>query len=310
MKFSVLIPSYKPQYLREAVESVVNQTYTDWELIVVDDCSPSDLHAIVAPFLQDQRVHYYRNEKNCGAVNLVDNWNICLGHCTGDYVINIGDDDRLLPCCLEEYRKLIDRHPGLNVYHCRTEIINEQGVVTDLQEPRQEWESALSLVWHRWDFREKQYIGDFCYDTEYLKSVGGYFRIPLAWYSDEITATMAAKEKGIANTNAFCFQYRVNSQTITRSTTNAKLKIEAFITQYQWYTAFLDDMAREALSADDRRYLDTIDTQRRKALLLGAKRLCTTYAKGNPFRMVWCYRQLHHLGIGRSMFFKWYIQSF
>lgn len=310
MKFSVLIPSYKPQYLREAVKSVINQTYTDWELIVVDDCSPSDLHAIVSPFLQDQRVHYYRNEKNCGAVNLVDNWNICLGHCTGDYVINIGDDDRLLPCCLEEYRKLIDRHPGLNVYHCRTEIINEQGVVTDLQEPRQEWESALSLVWHRWDFREKQYIGDFCYDTKYLKSVGGYFRIPLAWYSDEITATMAAKEKGIANTNAFCFQYRVNSQTITRSTTNAKLKTEAFITQYQWYTAFLDDMAREALSADDRRYLDTIDTQRRKALLLGAKRLCTTYAKGNPFRMVWCYRQLHHLGIGRSMFFKWYIQSF
>lgn len=310
MKFSVLIPSYKPQYLREAVKSVINQTYTDWELIVVDDCSPSDLHAIVSPFLQDQRVHYYRNEKNCGAVNLVDNWNICLGHCTGDYVINIGDDDRLLPCCLEEYQKLIDRHPGLNVYHCRTEIINEQGVVTDLQEPRQEWESALSLVWHRWDFREKQYIGDFCYDTEYLKSVGGYFRIPLAWYSDEITATMAAKEKGIANTNAFCFQYRVNSQTITRSTTNVKVKIEAFITQYQWYTAFLDDMAREALSADDRRYLDTIDTQRRKALLLGAKRLCTTYAKGNPFRMVWCYRQLHHLGIGRSMFFKWYIQSF
>lgn len=310
MKFSILIPSYKPQYLREAVESVVNQTYTDWELIVVDDCSPSDLHAIVASFLQDQRVHYYRNEKNCGAVNLVDNWNICLGHCTGDYVINIGDDDRLLPCCLEEYRKLIDRHPGLNVYHCRTEIINEQGVVTDLQEPRQEWESALSLVWHRWDFREKQYIGDFCYDTEYLKSVGGYFRIPLAWYSDEITATMAAKEKGIANTNAFCFQYRVNSQTITCSTDNVKVKIEAFITQYQWYTAFLDDMAREALSADDRRYLDTIDTQRRKALLLGAKRLCTTYAKGNPFRMVWCYRQLHHLGIGRSMFFKWYIQSF
>ena len=121
---------------------------------------------------------------------------------------------------------------------------------------------------------------------------------------------LSAKEKGIANTNAFCFQYRVNSQTITCSTDNVKVKIEAFITQYQWYTAFLDDMAREALSADDRRYLDTIDTQRRKALLLGAKRLCTTYAKGNPFRMVWCYRQLHHLGIGRSMFFKWYIQSF
>lgn len=309
MKFSVTIPSYKPQYLREAVESVVKQTYSDWELIVVDDCSPSDLHTIIEPFLKDERVRYYRNEKNCGAVNLVDNWNICLSYCTGDYVICIGDDDRLLPCCLEEYRRLMDSHPGLNVYHCRTEIINEQGAVTDLQEPRPEWESALSLVWHRWDYREKQFIGDFCYDVKYLKSAGGYYNLPLAWYTDEITAALAAKDQGIANTQTFCFQYRSNSQTITKSTSNAKAKIEALIVQYQWYSAFIDEMASRELSADDRRYLETIDTPRRKATLLAAKRFCTAYAKGRPWRMVWCYRRLRHLGIGKAMFLKWCIAS-
>lgn len=310
MKFSVTIPAYKPQFLKEAVKSVLCQTYREWELIVVDDCSPSNLHAIIEPFLKDERVHYYRNEQNCGAVNVVDNWNICLNYCTGDYVICMGDDDCLLHGCLEEYRQLIEHHPGLNVYHCRTEIINEQGIVTDLQEPRQEWETALSLVWHRWDYREKQYIGDFCYDTKYLKSAGGYFKLPLAWYSDEITATIAAKDKGIANTQAFCFQYRINSHTITSSTANARVKIEALIAQYRWYSAFLADMASTQLSEDDQRYLDTIDTPRRKATLLAAKRFCTAYTKGLPWRMVWCYRQLRHLHINWTLFLKWYIMSY
>ena len=66
MKFSVAIPAYKPQFLKEAIESVQAQSFTDWELIIVDDCSPADLRSIVAPFLLDSRISYYRNEKNFG----------------------------------------------------------------------------------------------------------------------------------------------------------------------------------------------------------------------------------------------------
>ena len=75
MKFSVTIPTYKSRFLKEAIESVVGQTYADWELVIVDDCSPEPLKEIVEPFLSDSRISYYRNEKNCGAVNVVDNWN-------------------------------------------------------------------------------------------------------------------------------------------------------------------------------------------------------------------------------------------
>ena len=63
------------------------------------------------------RIRYYVNEKNCGAENVVDNWNICLGYARGDYVICMGDDDKLLSTCLKEYAKLIERYPGLGVYH-------------------------------------------------------------------------------------------------------------------------------------------------------------------------------------------------
>ena len=309
MTFTITIPAYKSQFLKEAIESVATQTYQDWELVIVDDCSPEDLRAVAEPFLKDSRIRYYRNEKNCGAVDVVDNWNICLEKATGDYIICIGDDDRLKPCCLEVYQSLIEAHPDLNVYHCLTEIIDETGTVIDAQEKRPEWESALSMLWNRWDHRNKQFIGDFCYRTSYLKAEGGYYKLPLAWGSDDITALRAAKEQGIANTQEVCFQYRNNGQTITSSADNAKIKIEAFVAQHCWFSAFLQEQSEKKLSEEDARYLHTIEAPRHKVIIKALGRYVPDYVKGNPVKLLWCYNRLKHLGTGRMMFLKWYYIS-
>ena len=310
MKFSITIPAYKSQFLAEAIGSVVAQSYADWELIIVDDCSPEDLRVIVTPYLTDSRIHYFRNEKNCGAVDVVDNWNICLSYCTGDYVICMGDDDRLLPCCLEEYRKLTEQFPDLNVYHARTEIIDEQGDTTSLQEQRPQWESALSFLWNRWDHRSQQFIGDFCYRIGYLKDAGGYYKMPLAWGSDDITALMAAKEHGIANTQAFCFQYRENAQTITSSTSNARTKIEARIAQLHWYEAFLSEMSALPLSATDKKYLQTIRQPQRKYFFKALDKDVPQFVRCSACRLVSCYRLLRPFHYSKVQFLKWYLKSF
>ncbi len=309
MKFSIIIPAYKSQFLAEAIESVVTQSYANWELIIVDDCSPENLGVIVKPYLKDSRISYHRNEKNCGATDVVDNWNICLGYCTGDYVVCMGDDDRLLPCCLEEYKALIERHPGLNVYHARTEIIDEHGTVNNMQEPRPQWESALSFLWNRWDHRNRQFIGDFCYHIGYLKRAGGYYKMPLAWGSDDITALLAASEKGIANTQSFSFQYRQNSQTITSSTANARIKIEARIAQLQWFDTFLSQIDDASMSADDARYLRTIQTPKWHYFFKALDKDVPAYVKGRPWRLLWCYRKLAPFHYGKVQYVKWYLKS-
>lgn len=309
MKFSVTIPAYKSRYLGEAVGSVVSQTFADWELIIVDDCSPEDLRTVVSPYLTDSRISYYRNERNCGAVDVVDNWNRCLDYCTGDYVICIGDDDRLLPCCLEEYAALINKHPGLHVYHARTQIINAEGQVVNLQEPRPEHESVLSLIWNRWASRNKQYIGDFCYDTKYLKQEGGYYKLPLAWGSDDVTAAKAADGLGIANTQAFCFQYRENPLTISSTTSHARLKIESTLAQYDWFAAFLENIDRSKLTPADSDYLLTIATPRQEYYRNSLAKDCIDYMKGNPLRLAWCRRQLRRLNYPGTTILKWYLKS-
>ena len=64
---SIIMPSYNTaQYITETIESVLNQTYTNWELIIVDDCSPDNTDQVVKSFLSDGRIRYLKNEKNSG----------------------------------------------------------------------------------------------------------------------------------------------------------------------------------------------------------------------------------------------------
>lgn len=216
MKFSITIPAYKQKFLYEAIESCLAQTYKDFELIIVDDASPEDLKSIVEQF-DDKRIRYYRNEKNCGALNVVDNWNICLGYAKGDYVICMGDDDRLLPNCLEEYSKLMDKHPCLNVYHGMTEIIDENTMITGMQEPRPEREGMYSMISGRLRNYRQQYIGDWVFKRTALEHINGYVKMPMAWGSDDLTSYVLAKDSGVANTQVPVFQYRISNLTISNS---------------------------------------------------------------------------------------------
>lgn len=255
MKFSITIPAYKTAYLKECIESILTQTYTDFELIIVNDASPEDLTSIVHSF-DDPRIRYYINEKNCGAINVVDNWNKCLNYATGDYIICMGDDDKLLPTCLEEYNKLIERHPNLGVYHAWTQIIDEKSDIVRMQETRPEIESVYSMMWGRWSGRI-QFIGDFLFDRKILLRNGGFYKLPLAWASDDITAYIAAQNIGIANMQVPGFQYRINSLTISNNG-NAKIKLMAIKQEGEWYKQFLMNKSQT---------LDDIDNTFRKMLL-------------------------------------------
>ena len=238
-KFSILIPAYKVLFLKEAINSIVGQTYKNWELIIVDDCSPNDLKSIVDEF-DDLRIQFYRNERNCGAINVVDNWNKCLSYASGDYVICMGDDDILPPTSLERYNDLICKYPDIKVFHGRTELIDENNKSIALMEPRDVEESSLSLIYYRWKGRY-QFIGDFCFETKALRNLGGFYKLPMAWGSDDISVVrQAALGGGIINSNEILFKYRDNRLSISNSGSLLK-KLDAIYLEETWYEAFLNN---------------------------------------------------------------------
>lgn len=105
MKFSVLLPTKnRLEYLKYAVSSVLLQDYSDWEVIVSDNCSGEDVKGYVDS-LRDSRVKYVRCSTPC---SVTENWNNALDHSDSDYVIMLGDDDCLLQGALSCYSKLLN----------------------------------------------------------------------------------------------------------------------------------------------------------------------------------------------------------
>jgi glycosyltransferase involved in cell wall biosynthesis len=236
IKFTIAIPAYKSKFLKENIDSILCQTVSSFELIIVNDDSPEDIDSIIKKY-HDPRILYFKNEKNCGAINVVDNWNICLSYASGEYFVLMGDDDKMEPNYLDEFSNLIVRYPGLDVYHCRSKIIDEKSNYISITEARPEYESVYSEIWHRIIGRT-QFISDFMFHTEPLKSKGGFYKMPLAWASDDITAYLASTKLGIANTNLPIFIYRQHSQTIT-NTGDFEIKLLAIESEKKWINEFL-----------------------------------------------------------------------
>ena len=104
VKVSILMNGYNSQkYLKEAIDSVYAQTFKDWEIIFVDNCSTDDTKKIVDSY--DDKIKYYKTEKNIllGAAR-----NFGLQYCQGEYIAFLDTDDIWLENKLEQQIKVMD----------------------------------------------------------------------------------------------------------------------------------------------------------------------------------------------------------
>ena len=96
---SIIMPSYNTaKFISETIESVLAQTYTNWELIIVDDCSTDNTDEVVKSFLSDNRIKYIKNEKNSGAAI---SRNRALRESKGKWIAFLDSDDLWMPEKLE-----------------------------------------------------------------------------------------------------------------------------------------------------------------------------------------------------------------
>ena len=112
------MPVYKTpeNYLREAIESILNQTFTDFEFLILDDC-PEDRREDIVKSYQDPRIKYYQNEVNLG---ISDARNRLLELAQGEYLAIFDHDDISKPARLEQQVAFLDQHPDYGVVSCQS----------------------------------------------------------------------------------------------------------------------------------------------------------------------------------------------
>ena len=123
---SVIMPSWNTgKFIAESIQSVINQTYSNWELIIVDDCSNDNTDSVVKQFLSDSRIKYFKNEHNSGAAVTR---NKALREANGEWIAFLDSDDLWLPEKLEKQIDFMISHDYVFSYHEYEKIDVEKNV--------------------------------------------------------------------------------------------------------------------------------------------------------------------------------------
>ena len=123
MVFSVIIPLYnKAPYVVKAIRSVLSQTFTDYELVIMDDGSSDDSYEVARNAIEGQENCHLYSQKNSG-VSMARNNAVSLSH--GDFLCFLDADDWWAPTFLEEMKGLTDVFPEAGIFGTNYTIVNE-----------------------------------------------------------------------------------------------------------------------------------------------------------------------------------------
>ena len=144
---SVVMATYNTEYymLREAIESVINQTYTNWELILIDDCSTKYNDFSFIDEYHDDRIHLYHNEENLGCTKC---FNKGIRLSKGKYIARLDADDISLPKRLELQVKYMEKHKDIKVLSCRIALFGKSHGAVVLMPNNTEYLRAIMLFYN------------------------------------------------------------------------------------------------------------------------------------------------------------------
>jgi len=119
---SVCIPSFNyEKYISEAIDSVLNQSLKEFELIIVDDCSTDNSKEVISRF-SDSRIRFYENETNIG---MTKNWNKCVKLSRGEFICILGADDYVHPEFLEKCVRYVGSNSRVGLVYSAFERVKD-----------------------------------------------------------------------------------------------------------------------------------------------------------------------------------------
>ena len=248
MLFSIIIPAYKPQHLRQAIQSVLAQSCGAYELLVVDDCSPHELEGELTDF-DDHRIFYHRTPRNLGEQDPSRTWNYALQFAKGELIILLGDDDELAPNYLEEMKRLADRHPEASLYRARLHLTDENGSIVDYGWPLPESETWDEFLYFRHRHGRLQSTSEMVVRASSLRQIGGFVAMPLALGSDDLTWLTLSVNHPIMSTNHTYSRWRRHSESISDAVWSEKKQRPYLNELYRRIILFLSDHEPSAISS-------------------------------------------------------------
>lgn len=253
MKYTFFIPAYKAKYLRDALESILSQTYTDFKVIISDDNSPYNLESIVDEYKNCGKITYLKNANNIGGRDLANHWNKLLHLCDTEYIIMASDDDIYHPDFLKQANILSLKYPQANIIRARAIRINAQGDTIAKEDIFDEHQRSIEALHSIFCGNYIGCIGNYVFKTSALKESGGFIYMPYAWFSDILTVINNLSSYGQVNTQEVLFSFRLSGQNISSTKQDKSVdreKLIATISTDNWLSEHIEHICAESLFED------------------------------------------------------------
>lgn len=205
-KVSIVLPSYNGErYIREAIQSVCEQTYRDWELIIVDDCSIDNTLKIAEYFSEkDGRIRVIHNDNN---KRLPASLNIGFSQANGSYLTWTSDDNIYHKNAIEKMVDYLDEHTVVPLVRSQMEIIDENNKII---EKKIDFDCESFLFYNN--------IGAcFMYRKSVLECIGGYDENLFCVEDYDYWMRIYEKYNCIGGISDVLYSYRMHANTLTSS---------------------------------------------------------------------------------------------
>ncbi|MFM7024382.1 MAG: glycosyltransferase family 2 protein [Flavobacteriales bacterium] len=122
--FSVVIPTYnRGELILNTLDTVINQSFRDFEIVVIDDCSTDNTQEILQPYVDKGLLKYYRLSRN--SERSVAR-NTGMQYAQGEYLTMLDSDDFMYPDCLKDAAEYVKQNPEIKVFQNKFELVNEK----------------------------------------------------------------------------------------------------------------------------------------------------------------------------------------
>jgi hypothetical protein len=215
-------------YVREAIDSVLAQTFPDWKLIVLENASTDDTARTVAAY-DDPRIEVVPADR---PLEMYDNWHrgyeYLGGDVPGDTIVTfLGHDDVFRPSFLADIASLVEQFPDATIYQTHFDLIGTQGELIRACRPvaqREIWTDMLAMLC--WNLRDSFGTG-YAFRAKDYRAVGGIPDLPKLLFSDHLVFTRLARLGYKACHPNSAFAYRLRAGSTSYSMTPARFSAHA-----------------------------------------------------------------------------------
>lgn len=229
-QLSVIMSVYNGErYLSEAIDSILSQSYKDFEFIIINDCSTDNTQKILEEYQQnDARIKIYTKEKNIGLTGFIQNLNLGISLAQGKYIARMDADDIALPERFIKQTNFLEKNPNIfivgsqiNLINEKNEIIGEKIGAVNHKDIVKRMEKSIQLFHPAIMFRNTN-------DTRY--------RDKFQFCEDyDLYLNLITQGKLFANINEKLLHYRILDKSISRKSDNfvKKLMVEKSLSFYK-----------------------------------------------------------------------------